>query len=53
MTYHVIHIETHELKIFTPVDVMDIDTDAEGRVVVYGKDQEAYYLLASKDLVTD
>ncbi|CAG7651792.1 hypothetical protein ACFQI7_27715 [Paenibacillus allorhizosphaerae] len=53
MMYHVIHKMTHELKILNPADVLDMDTDSEGRIIVHGADQQIYFLLASKDLVID
>ncbi|MGG3471504.1 hypothetical protein ABES02_29070 [Neobacillus pocheonensis] len=53
MIYHVIHMKTFEFKKLTTSEVLDMDTDAEGRVIVHGTDQEHYFLLASKDLIAD
>lgn len=53
MLYHVIHLLTHEIKILTAADILDMNYYAEGRVVIIDKDQETYYLLASKDIINE
>jgi hypothetical protein len=53
MLYHVIHLRTNELKTLMSTDVLDMDYDADGRVVIIGTDQENYYLLANKDIINE
>ncbi|AFH63961.1 hypothetical protein ACVNS2_25145 [Paenibacillus caseinilyticus] len=50
MIYHVLHSSTRELRILTPAEVLDMDTDAAGRIVIHGADGEFYYLLADESL---
>ncbi|WP_197035541.1 hypothetical protein [Paenibacillus sp. UNC451MF] len=51
MLYHAIHRETHELITLTAADILDMDYDTAGRVVITAVDQQCYFLLASKDIV--
>ena len=53
MLYHVIHMRTFEVKAMNPSDILDMEYDDEDRVIITGRDQQKYYLLASKDLVTE
>ncbi|MCR8633517.1 hypothetical protein [Paenibacillus radicis (ex Xue et al. 2023)] len=53
MLYHVINLQTHEMKTLQPSDILDMDYDADGRIVIVDKDQETYYLLAHKDIVNE
>jgi hypothetical protein len=53
MKYHVINKNTGELKSLTHDEVNDMGYDIEGRVIVYGTDQEAYYLIADKGMIAD
>lgn len=53
MLYHVIHTRTFEVKTMNPNDILDMEYDDEDRVIITGHDQQIYYLLASKDLVTE
>jgi hypothetical protein len=53
MTYNVINKITGELKSLTHSEVNDMDYDNEGRVIVYGMDQESYYLIADKGVIAD
>ncbi|UKS30173.1 hypothetical protein LOZ80_15020 [Paenibacillus sp. HWE-109] len=49
MEYHVISKETGVLKTLSHTEVNDMDYDDDGRVIVYGTDQVAYYLIADED----
>ncbi|NOU95174.1 hypothetical protein GC093_18375 [Paenibacillus sp. LMG 31456] len=51
MLYHVIHLQTHEMKTLKTADILDMDYDADGRVAIIGNNQENYFLLASKDII--
>ncbi|WP_171653792.1 hypothetical protein [Paenibacillus foliorum] len=53
MLYHVIHLKTHELKILNTNDLVDMDYDVDGRVIVIDKNQENYFLLATKDIINE
>ncbi|MCZ8521188.1 MULTISPECIES: hypothetical protein [Paenibacillus] len=52
MKYHVLHRLTRELHVLYPLEVLDMETDAEGRIIVHGTDGEFYYLLADESLAT-
>jgi hypothetical protein len=49
MKYHVISKNTGEIKSLTHTEVNDMDYDNEGRIIVYGMDQEVYYLIADAE----
>ncbi|TDF92766.1 hypothetical protein [Paenibacillus piri] len=53
MIYHVIAVETLEMKILTATDILDMGYDDEDRVVIVGYNQESYFLIASKDLIDE
>jgi hypothetical protein len=53
MKYHVISKNTGEVKSLTHSEVNDMGYDNEGRVIVYGTDQEAYYLIADAGMIED
>jgi hypothetical protein len=53
MTYHVINKISGELKSLTHTEVNDMGYDNEGRVIVYGMDQEVYYLIADAGMIAD
>ncbi|MFE5323063.1 hypothetical protein ACFQ88_30735 [Paenibacillus sp. NPDC056579] len=53
MKYHVIHCETLQLKTLSRADVINMEEDAEGRIVVYEAGEQKYYLLADIDLIKD
>jgi hypothetical protein len=53
MTYNVISKNTGEVKSLTHTDVNDMDYDNEGRIIVYGTDQEAYYLIADAGMIEE
>jgi hypothetical protein len=53
MTYHVINKISGELKSLTHTEVNDVGYDNEGRVIVYGTDQEAYYLIVDEGMIED
>jgi hypothetical protein len=51
MLYQVINLRNFISKSLTSAEILDMDYDSEGRVIIIGKDKENYYLLASKDFV--
>jgi len=51
--YQVIHLQTRELKTLTASDIVDMDYDSEGRVMITAADQKIYLLLANRDLVEE
>ncbi|NHN33366.1 hypothetical protein [Paenibacillus agricola] len=51
MLYQVINLRNFKSKSLTPAEILDMDYDSEGRVIIMGKDKENYFLLASKDIV--
>ncbi|WP_171642108.1 hypothetical protein [Paenibacillus phytorum] len=53
MKYHVISKRTGNVTSLLYSEVNDIDYDSEGRVIVFGTDQETYYLLADLALITE
>jgi hypothetical protein len=53
MAYNVINKNTGEIKSLTHSEVNDMDYDNEGRVIVYGTDQETYYLIADAGMIAD
>jgi len=53
MKYHVINTRTFELKTLNASEILDMDYDTEGRVIVVGTGQKEYYLLTHKDLIQD
>lgn len=53
MVYQVIHTQTYQMKTMNPSDVLNMEYDADDRVIITGHDQQIYYLLASKDLITE
>lgn len=53
MVYHVIGIETKQLLSLHADEIHDMDYDHAGRVIVYGNDGQAYYLLADAAILTD
>jgi hypothetical protein len=53
MTYNVVNKNTGELKSLTHSEVNDMDYDNEGRVIVYGTDQEVYYLIEDAGMKAD
>ncbi|SDN92757.1 hypothetical protein SAMN04487897_10623 [Paenibacillus sp. yr247] len=53
MKYHVISKRTGNVSTLFYTEVNDMDYDSDGRVIVFGTDQEAYYLLADSVLITE
>jgi hypothetical protein len=53
MKYHVISKNTGEVKSLSHSEVNDMDYDKEGRVIVFGTDHEAYYLIADAGMKED
>jgi hypothetical protein len=53
MAYNVVNKNTGEVKSLAYTEVNDMDYDNEGRVMVYGMDQEVYYLIADVGMITD
>jgi hypothetical protein len=49
MAYNVINKNTGEIKSLTHSEVNDMDYDNEGRIIVFGTDMEAYYLIAEPE----
>lgn len=53
MKYHVISKRTGNVTSLLHSEVNDMDYDSEGRVIVFGTDQETYYLLADSALTIE
>lgn len=53
MLYQVIHMETSELRTLMAKDILDMDYDSEGRIIVNAKDHQSYFLLANKELISE
>lgn len=53
MKYHVISMRMGSLTTLLHTEVNDMDFDTEGRVIVYGTDNEAYYLLTDSVQMED
>ncbi|NQX65525.1 hypothetical protein HQN90_05230 [Paenibacillus alba] len=43
----------HEVAVLSYLEVNDMDYDYEGRVVVCGTDNEAYFLFADSSVIAD
>ena len=53
MRYHVIHCQDHNVTTLTPSEVLNMEEDAEGRIIVYGTDKKSYFLLAAMDYMKE
>lgn len=53
MVYHVIGIETKQLLRLRTDEINDMDYDHAGRVIVFGNDGQAYYLLTDATMLND
>lgn len=53
MKYHVMNKETNAVTTLLHTEVNDIDYDSDGRVIVFGINQETYYLLVDSTLIKE